>query len=66
MINKLRWFIYRKMEKYLQRTTDMSNNTYYFRKKFYFKVLRLDKELCHFCLKPSRDYYCWECAEETC
>lgn len=65
MLKKIKWFIH----DYLERKLDnckYGNQTYSYRKWLYLKVFKMDKEICHFCLKPSRNYYCWECAEETC
>ena len=64
MLNKIKWFIHDLLEKYLD-NAKWGTETYSFRKKLYLKIFKMDKEICHFCLVRSKDYYCNECAAET-
>lgn len=65
---EITWIIHDYLERKLD-NCEYGNQTYDFRKWLYFKVLKMDKKICHFCLQKlpvNWDYYCPECAEETC
>lgn len=68
LLRKFTWVVHDFLERKLD-NCKYGNQTYDFRKWLYFKVFKMDKLICHFCLKklsPNWEYYCRECAEETC
>lgn len=68
LLRKLTWALHDWLEWKLD-NGKYGNQTYSIRKWVYFKVFRMDKLICHFCLKKlpvNWEYYCRECAEETC
>ena len=68
LLRKFTWVVHDFLERKLY-NCKYGNQTYDFRKWLYFKVFKMDKLICHFCLKktsPNWEYYCRECAEETC